>query len=83
MILCTWNFEYALQLQSTMFSYFYSFSLCEISNAFNDAFRCSKIHFQQSGSFKLINLNNVVLIGLSPVWNRYPKCSYQAFNNRV
>ena len=44
------------------------FSLCETSYAFIDAFCYSKIHFHQS-----ISLH--VLLGLSPVWNRYPKGS--------
>ena len=35
MMLSTWNFEYALQLQSTENG---MFSLCETSNAFIDAY---------------------------------------------
>ena len=76
MILSTRNFEYALQLQSTK-TIFYSFS--ETCNAFIDAFCYSKIHFHQSGPFKLIKimLKSVhVLLGLSQVWNRYPKGSH-------
>ena len=52
------------------------FLLCKTSNAFIDAFCYSKIHFHPSGPFKSIktmlkSLN--VLLGLSPVWNRYQK----------
>ena len=52
------------------------FLLCETSNAFIGAFCYSKIHFHPSGPFKSIkkmlkSLN--VLLGLSPVWNRYQK----------
>ena len=46
------------------------FSLCETSNALIEAFCYSKIHFNQSGPFKLIKtmLKNLhVLLGLSPV----------------
>ena len=46
MILSTFNFEYAIQLDML--------SLLETSNAFIDAFFYSKIHFYQSGPFKLI-----------------------------
>ena len=52
------------------------FSLCETSSAFIDAFCYCKIHFHQSGPLKLIKtmLKSLhVLLGLSPVWNRYPK----------
>ena len=52
------------------------FSLCETSNAFIDAFCYFKIHFHQSGPFELIKtmLKSLhVLLGLSPVWNLYPK----------
>ena len=51
----------------------------ETCNAFIDAFCYSKIHFHQSGPFKLIKimLKYVhVLLGLSQVWNRYPKGSH-------
>ena len=50
------------------------FSLCVISNAFIHAFCLSKIHFRQTGSLKseIVSL----LLGLSPVWNRYPKGSH-------
>ena len=41
MTLSTWNFEYALQLQSNKND---MFSLFETSNAFIDAFFYSKIH---------------------------------------
>ena len=54
-------------------------SLCETSNAFIDASCYSKIHFYQSGPFKLIKtmLKSLhVLLGLSPVWNHYPKGSH-------
>ena len=50
------------------------FLLCETSNAFIDAFCYSKIHFHPPGSFKSIKtmLKSLhVLLGLSPVWNRY------------
>ena len=52
------------------------FLLCEISNAFIGAFSYSKSHFYPSGSFKSIKtmLKSLhVLLGLSPVWNCYPK----------
>ena len=52
------------------------FLLYETSNAFIGAFCYSKIHFHPSGPCKpvkimLKSLN--VLLGLSPVWNRYQK----------
>ena len=53
---------------------------------FIDAFCYSKIHFHELGPFKLINTVLIflrVLLGLPPVWNRYPKGGYLAFNNRV
>ena len=65
------------------------FSLCETSNTFIGAFCYSKIHFHQSGQFKIFKLIKTmskslhVLLGLSSVWNRYPKECYQAFHNRV
>ena len=52
------------------------FLLCETSNAFIRAFCYSKIHFHPSGPFKSIKtvLKSLqVLLGLSPVWNRYQK----------
>ena len=52
------------------------FLLCEISNAFIDAFCYSKINFHPSGPFKSIKtmLKSLhVLLGLSPVWNLYQK----------
>ena len=52
------------------------FLLCETSNAFIGAFRYSKIHFHESGLFKLIKtmLKSLhVLLGLPPVWNCNPK----------
>ena len=52
------------------------FLLSETSNAFIDAFCCSEIHFHPSGPFKSIKtmLKSLhVLLGLSPVWNRYQK----------
>ena len=52
------------------------FLLYEISNAFIGAFCYSKIHFHPSGPFKSIKtmLKYLhVLLGLSPVWNCYPK----------
>ena len=67
-------------------------SLCETINVFIDAlfiylfiylfifaFCYPKIHFHQLGPFKLIKtmLKSLhVLLGLSPVWNRYPKGSH-------
>ena len=42
-------------------------------------FYYSKVHFHQLGPFELIEamLNFLnVLLGLSPVWNRYPKGSH-------
>ena len=56
MILSTWNFEYALQLQNTKTVCFRygMFLLCETSNAFIDALCYSKILFHHSGPFKLI-----------------------------
>ena len=55
------------------------FSLCETSNAFIATFCYAKIHIHQSEPFKLIktmlkSLND--LLGLSLVWNRYPKGSH-------
>ena len=52
------------------------FLLCETSNAFIGAFCYSKIHFHPSGPFTSIKtmLESLhVLLGLSPVWNCYPK----------
>ena len=52
------------------------FWLCETSNAFIGAFCYSKIHFHPSGPFKSIKtmLKSLhALLGLSPVWNCYPK----------
>ena len=52
------------------------FLLCETSNAFIGAFCYSKFHFHPSGPFKSIKtiLKFLhVLLGLSPVWNCYPK----------
>ena len=51
-------------------------SLCETINVFIDAFCYSKIHSHQLGQLKLIKtiLKSLhVLLGLSQVWNRYPK----------
>ena len=51
-------------------------SLYETINVFIDAFCYYKIHFHQSGPFKLIKtmLKSLhVLLGLSPVRNRYPR----------
>ena len=56
------------------------FLLCETSNAFIGAFCYSKIHFHQPGPFKLIKtmLKSLhVLLGLSPVWNCYPKVGHK------
>ena len=55
------------------------FSLCEASNAFIGANCYSKIHFHQSGPFKLIKTmfkSSHVVLGSSPVCNRYPKGSH-------
>ena len=52
------------------------FLLCETSNAFIGDFCYSKINFHPSEPFKLIKtmLQSLhVLLGLSPVWNCYPK----------
>ena len=52
------------------------FLLCETPNAFIDALSYSKIHFHQSGWFKLIEtmLKSLhILLGFSSVWNGYPK----------
>ena len=52
------------------------FLLCETSSAFIGAFCYSKIHFYPSRPFKSIKtmLKSLhVLLGLSPVWNYYPK----------
>ena len=69
MVLSTWNSEYALQWQCTK-------TICETSNAFIGAYCYPKIHFHPSGPFKSIKtmLKSLhVLLGLSPVWNCYPK----------
>ena len=53
-------------------------SLCETIDVFIDAFCYSKIHFHHLGPFKLIKTmlkSFHVLLGLSAVWNRYPKGS--------
>ena len=50
--------------------------LCETSSAFIGAFCYSKIQIYPSGPFKSIKtmLKSLhVLLGLSPVWNCYPK----------
>ena len=55
-------------------------SLCETINVFIDAFGYAKSHFQQLGPFRLIKtmLKSLhFLLGLSPVWNRYPKGSHK------
>ena len=55
------------------------FSLCGTSNALIDALCYSNIHFHQIGPFKLIKTmwkSLHVLLGLSSVWNRYPKGSH-------
>ena len=69
MILPKWIFVYSLQLQVRK---------GKTSNAFICAFCYSKIHFHRAGPFKLIKtmLKSLhVLLGLSSVWNRYPKGS--------
>ena len=56
------------------------FTLCETSNAFIGAFCYYKIHFHPSGPFKSIKtmLKPLhVLLGLSLVWNRYPKSGHK------
>ena len=55
-------------------------SLYETFNVFIDNFCYSKINFHRFGPFKLINImlkSLHVLLGLSPVWNRYPKGSHK------
>ena len=70
-----WNSKYALQWQcmkTIMFLY------CEASNAFIGAFCYSKIILHPSGPFQSIKTmleSFHVLLGLSPVWNCYPKLS--------
>ena len=67
------------------------FSSVKTFNAFIGAFCYSKVHFYPSGPFKSIKtmLKSLrVLLGLSAVWNCYPKGGhkkrdYIAFNNRV
>ena len=53
------------------------FLLFETSNAFIGSFYYSKIHFHPSGIFKSIKTMlkslHVLPLGLSPVWNCYPK----------
>ena len=52
------------------------FFICETFNAFIGAFFYSKVYFHPSGPFKSIKtmLKSLdVLLGLSPVWNCYPK----------
>ena len=52
------------------------FLLCETFSAFIGAFCYSKTHFHPSGPFKSIKTmmkSSHVLLGLSPVWNCYPK----------
>ena len=52
------------------------FLLCDTSNAFIGAFGYSKIHFHPSGPFKSIKTMLKflhILLGLSPVLNRYHK----------
>ena len=76
MILSTWTFEYALQLQSTKMI---CFRYQRHPMRFLMFSAIPKIHFHQSGPFKLIKtmLKYLhVLLGLSPVWNRYPKGSH-------
>ena len=56
------------------------FSLFETSDAFIHALCHSKMHFHQRRPLELINrmLKSFhVLLGLSPVWNSYPKGSKQ------
>ena len=54
--------------------------LCKTTNVFADAICYYKIHFHQLGPFKLVETmlkSFHVLLGLSPVWNRYPKRSHK------
>ena len=54
-------------------------SLCETFNVFIDAFCYFKIHFHKLGPVKLIKTMLIylhILLGLSPVWNRYTKGSH-------
>ena len=76
MVLSTWNFEYGLQFIIMAMYENDMFLLCETSNAFIGAFCYSKIHSHPLGPFKSIKtmLKSLhVLLGLSPVWNSYPK----------
>ena len=52
------------------------FSLCETSNEFTHAFCLTKVHFHHSGLLKLNAVIFSLLLGSSPVWNRYPKGSH-------
>ena len=55
-------------------------SFYETINVFIDSFCYSKIHLHQLGPFKLIKTKLKYLyvwLGLSPVWNRYPKGSHK------
>ena len=50
--------------------------LCETPSAFIGAFCYTKNHFHPSGPFKLIKTmlkSLYVLLGLSPLWNCYPR----------
>ena len=51
------------------------FSLFEASNEFIHVSCLSKIHFHQSGPFKLIK--TMLKLGISPVSNLYPKGSHR------
>ena len=73
MIPSTWHFEHAL---ASIAKYETDiFSLCETSSEFVQACCLFKIHLYQSGLFKLIKtmLKSFSLLGLSSVWDRYPK----------
>ena len=75
MVLATWN---SVRICFAMAMYENDkFLLCKTPNAFIGAFCYSKTHFHPSGPFKSIKTNHEifkhVLLGLSPVWNCYPK----------
>ena len=75
MILSTWNFEYALQLQSTKticFRYVSHPMRLLMLLLFKNPFSLVR-------PFKFIKtmLKSLhIVLGLSQLWNRYPKCSH-------
>ena len=73
MVLSTWNSEYALQWQYTK-----TICFCNVRHSLHlmVLFAFPKIHFHPPGSFKSIKpmLKSLhVVLGLSLVWNCYPK----------